>query len=80
VLLSDIPINREIVNPRCRFFPRQDHAALAALMIETAAKPPPRLPAAALAAESEARTAALGAALKAAIDLAIRQHPRQGNA
>jgi glycosyltransferase involved in cell wall biosynthesis len=79
VLLSDIPINREIVDPCCRFFPPQDHAALASLMAQVAAKPPSRPPAAALAAENLTRTIALGAALKDAINLAIRKHPRQAN-
>jgi hypothetical protein len=77
VLLSDIPINQEISDPRCRFFPKQDDSALASLMLQLTASMPSRIPTAILAEESAARMASLGAVLIGAIELAIQKYPRQ---
>ena len=66
-LLSDIPVNREIVHEGCRFFPREDPAALASLMLELAAAEPARPDRAELLRRAEAGMARLSLSLAGAM-------------
>jgi len=69
-LASDIPVNREIVHPGCRFFPRADPSGLAALMLEAAAHEAPRPGREELLRQGEAGLALLSGALRQAIAMA----------
>ncbi|MDR3671934.1 MAG: glycosyltransferase family 1 protein [Holophaga sp.] len=69
-LLSDIAVNREIVQDGCRFFPKGDPAALAALMLEQASAPAPRPDRAELLSRAEAGIQRLSHCLAGAIELA----------
>jgi glycosyltransferase involved in cell wall biosynthesis len=66
-LLSDIPVNREIRHDGCRFFPKGDPAALAALMLELAAAEPPRPDRAELLRRAEAGIGQLSRSLAGAM-------------
>ena len=71
LLISDLPINREIEEGDIRFFPRGDHAALAHLMVEALDEMPSRRDPAGLIARSEARLHRNGEAIWVAIRAAI---------
>jgi glycosyltransferase involved in cell wall biosynthesis len=69
-LVSDIAVNREIVHAGCRFFPKGDPAALAALMLEVAAAEPVRPDRAELLKRAGEGVARLSSALAGAIQVA----------
>ena len=71
-LVSDIPVNLEIVHDGCRFFPKADPAALATLMLELAAAEPARPTKAELLVRAEAGLQELAASLAGAIERAQR--------
>jgi glycosyltransferase involved in cell wall biosynthesis len=66
-LASDIPVNREITHPGCRFFPRADPSGLASLMLEAAAHEASRPGREELLRQGEASLALLSGALRRAI-------------
>ena len=76
VLLSDLPVNREIDGGDVRFFPAGDHCALAGLMEAILDEAPQPLNSADLIAKSEARLKRHGEAVWAALRAAIES--RQG--
>jgi glycosyltransferase involved in cell wall biosynthesis len=69
-LMSDLEVNREIEDASCRFFPKGDPEALAALMEEVAAQAPPRPDQAELVRRAQARVATLSQALDQVIAMA----------
>lgn len=79
VLLSDLPVNREIDGGDVRFFPAGDHRVLGELMAAILDETPPPRNSAALIAKSEARLKRNGEAVWAAIRAAIEaRQSRQG--
>jgi glycosyltransferase involved in cell wall biosynthesis len=71
VLLSDLPVNREIDGGDVRFFPAQDHLALAKLMSAILDEAPPVHECSSLVAKSEARLRRNGEAIWKAVADAV---------
>lgn len=71
VLLSDLPVNREIDGGDVRFFPAQDHLALAKLMSAILDEAPPVHECSSLVAKSEARLLRNGEAIWKAVADAV---------
>lgn len=69
-LVSDIPVNREIVGGNIRLFPPQDADSLARLMISAASEPVHRVPDEQLLLEASHRLARLSEALDTAMRMA----------
>lgn len=78
VLLSDIPVNREVTGDDVRLFPPGDAAALASLMAEVGREAPVRPAAAVLEARAATNRARLGDVLLEAIDRALAASGRAG--
>ena len=82
LLISEMPINREIEEGDVRFFPLGDHGALAHLMVEALDEAPSPRNAADLIARSETQLLRVGEAIWVAIRAAIaaREAVRNGGA
>lgn len=76
VLLSDLPVNRELDGGDVRFFPAGDHGALAKLMANVLQEEPAREADARLLLENGARLDAYGRSALAAVQAAIASRRR----
>jgi glycosyltransferase involved in cell wall biosynthesis len=77
VLLSDLPVNREVVFGDVRFFPASDHGALAKLMRDVLTELPCQRISEGLISQSEARLRRNGLAIWASIESAINKNRAQ---